>query len=352
LTSLNLYELLGLTTTASAEEIKNAYKSLAKKYHPDKNPGSKWHEEQFKIINHAYQVLSDPYQKKIYDDKLAYTFFISQKQPSSKSNTLKKKKTAPPQPSVKKKSKKQYDTTFMVVGFFALVGILSYFLYLFMNQYTAKDLSKKAEVLYQKRLYDKAFFMYTEVLSFDDKNVNAYERRGSARIKAIQDYSGAIKDYTNAILYSDTPSDSIYFKRANCHLKLKNYALAISDLDSILKWNPNFDSAYFYKAEINYFIEQYEKAIPIYTIFHNRNPSSYESILKRGFCYLKNEKYNDALTDFNTIIEQVPQDGESYYYRAFTHFAMLDTLKGCNDLRYAELFGFNEATIIKKTYCP
>ncbi len=61
------YELLGISRAASADEIKNAFRSLAKKYHPDVNPNNKGAEEKFKEINEAYGVLSDPKTKSEYD---------------------------------------------------------------------------------------------------------------------------------------------------------------------------------------------------------------------------------------------------------------------------------------------
>ena len=61
------YEVLGLQKGASDEQIKKAFRKLAMKYHPDKNPGDKEAEEKFKEINEAYAVLSDPEQKSKYD---------------------------------------------------------------------------------------------------------------------------------------------------------------------------------------------------------------------------------------------------------------------------------------------
>ena len=61
------YEVLGLKKGAGADEIKKAYRKLAVKYHPDKNPGDKGAEDRFKEINEAYAVLSDPQKKAQYD---------------------------------------------------------------------------------------------------------------------------------------------------------------------------------------------------------------------------------------------------------------------------------------------
>ncbi|MGA7828168.1 MAG: J domain-containing protein [Geobacteraceae bacterium] len=65
--SKDYYQLLGLSKSASAEEIKKAYRKMAIKYHPDKNPGNKEAEETFKQISEAYAVLSDPQKKAQYD---------------------------------------------------------------------------------------------------------------------------------------------------------------------------------------------------------------------------------------------------------------------------------------------
>ena len=56
----DLYEVLGISKTADEKAIKKAYRKLAKKYHPDMNPGDKTAEQKFKEVTDAYNILSDP----------------------------------------------------------------------------------------------------------------------------------------------------------------------------------------------------------------------------------------------------------------------------------------------------
>jgi len=67
LVDIDYYEVLQIDREASFEEIKRAYRKLALKYHPDRNPGDKEAEERFKLINEAYQVLSDENKRALYD---------------------------------------------------------------------------------------------------------------------------------------------------------------------------------------------------------------------------------------------------------------------------------------------
>ncbi|HMP50703.1 MAG TPA: DnaJ domain-containing protein, partial [Candidatus Melainabacteria bacterium] len=61
------YQTLGVNRTATQKDIKSAYRSLARKYHPDANQGDKASEEKFKEITEAYEVLKDEEKRKKYD---------------------------------------------------------------------------------------------------------------------------------------------------------------------------------------------------------------------------------------------------------------------------------------------
>ena len=66
----NYYEILGVTKDVTKDDLKKAFRKLARKYHPDVNPGNKEAEAKFKIINEAYNTLSDDSLRAAYDAKL------------------------------------------------------------------------------------------------------------------------------------------------------------------------------------------------------------------------------------------------------------------------------------------
>lgn len=70
----DLYKALGVSETASQEEIRKAFRDLSKKYHPDKNKGDKTAEERFKQISQAYEVLKDKKKREQYDQMRKYGF--------------------------------------------------------------------------------------------------------------------------------------------------------------------------------------------------------------------------------------------------------------------------------------
>lgn len=77
------YAILGVSKTATAEEIKRAYRKLARQHHPDLNPGNQAAEEKFKEINEAQEVLSDPEKRSKYDQYGQYWQQAAQRGPTA-----------------------------------------------------------------------------------------------------------------------------------------------------------------------------------------------------------------------------------------------------------------------------
>lgn len=130
----NYYILLGVSNKASFEEIKAAYRNLAKRYHPDKNPGNKSAEEHFKEIQQAYAVLSNPDKRERYDLKFLYgSAYKRQKQntqyagnayQSAPQQTQQKR----PDPFKRKKRKHDKKESHQIIVSIGIAFILLYFI--------------------------------------------------------------------------------------------------------------------------------------------------------------------------------------------------------------------------------
>ncbi|MDR2889650.1 MAG: J domain-containing protein [Lachnospiraceae bacterium] len=84
---MNLYKILGVASNASNDQIKRAYRRLAKKFHPDLNPGNVEAEKRFKEIVDAYEILGQPEKRKDYDDQLRYSGDQPRKAPVNNRST-------------------------------------------------------------------------------------------------------------------------------------------------------------------------------------------------------------------------------------------------------------------------
>lgn len=345
------YQILGISGNASQEDIKAAYKKLAKKYHPDKHGGNEFHEEHFKKINSAYQVLSDPVKKRVYDDKLLYRMY---RKPSG-SNTVRKPRTAPTmrkpsaEPFAQNNRKMVKRAYLFTLGGFILLAVAGTWFYQYMNNYTAEKIVKKGlELEASGRLYP-ALEAYTEALEYTD-HARAYERRGHLRIKLLDDYKGAVYDYSKAL--EEKPTGNLYFWRAKCHIKLQNYKQAVGDLTLASALMPEYDSIYFYRAEINnYKLNNYEAAKNDYDKVLKLNTQFSDALFGRAMAYYYMGEHNKAISDLDNGINISPARGNLYYYRAWSKMGAGDTLSACEDFYLANAYGFRQGEKAREQFC-
>jgi curved DNA-binding protein CbpA len=146
------YDTLGISKHASAQEIKTAYRNLAKQYHPDKTQGNKILEEKFKLINHAYDILSDIKKKANYDfiiatynDNRRYTY------PPASPPTQKQKKPQQNRNYTYKSSNRNYKSSHhkeegfeINENYLSLISFFIFFIILISNLF--KDNNKSNNV--------------------------------------------------------------------------------------------------------------------------------------------------------------------------------------------------------------
>lgn len=358
-----LYDILGISSKATNEEIKQAYKTLAKKHHPDKNPGDSWHEEQFKRINQAYQILSNPSKRILYDGRLEYEAYLRQRPVNNTTTTPRsypetQRKTSSYQ-NTTSSQEKAYFLTFSntrinlwVVCYYVVAIALLGMYYEYQDYLKVQYLVLEAQQHEKDGQLDYAITSYSRAISLDKDFSEAYEKRGILKLKLNNDLYGALRDFSKAIEIEGSPEDSLTFKRGKCLFYLKEYQSAILDFNTIIS-NPEatIDSAFYFKAESNFHLNQMNTAIPDYSKFITLTPNSGEAHWKRGICYYRSKDYRKALPDYNFTIGWQPENGENYYYRGIINFALKDSTNGCKDFHDSFLLGYTESLKVTDKYC-
>jgi curved DNA-binding protein CbpA len=232
----NYYEVLGIGKNATAGEIKTAFKKLALKYHPDKNPNNYSAEETFKKINEAYQTLGDVNKKWVYDQKISVApkqepFTANPNNFSTQGNATSYNKyswTAPNtaagdysnqgkyyQAPIYAKKERKSDTYIIAFTLLFIIAIASLLFASMMNNITAKQHYEAAVEQYKIQQYQKALVELSRATHFKEDFPEAYEFRGDINIK-LDRYYAALADYESAIRFSKSPSEELITKKEMC----------------------------------------------------------------------------------------------------------------------------------------
>lgn len=173
----NYYILLGVKSTASFDELKIAYRILAKKYHPDKNPDNKKAEEYFKEIQQAYTVLSNPDKRQKYDLKIpGGKAFRQQKQytqPAGSAYQYAQQQTQQQKYTTRKTQTSKHDKTegYQIPVSIGVALILLYFIISYStHNKTQKEVKSPSDIrntMNQKRIIEEEISTVPMINNFD-----------------------------------------------------------------------------------------------------------------------------------------------------------------------------------------
>jgi hypothetical protein len=332
----DFYQILGVSRYASAEEIRKAYKSLAKKFHPDKNPGNSYFEEQFKLINEAYHVLSDSTKKNNYDYKLLYS---KQEYQAPTYSTAKSANKTQNTKSARPKQKKEFPYKYHLISFgiLLLIGIGSIVLYHFMNTYTANLRLAEAKAEIQKGRLRQANLLLMEALHFNENLSEAYYLRGKIIVPLIGKYDYAVQFYTNAISSSDTFYTAAYFERAKCHLRMEKLSSSLSDLNALAEKKNSADSVFWYRGELHYFLDDYKKASVDLLRFYQTHPDCGDCLSKILYSELQLNRFKNAIRIYQSAISSGADTSVvSPYIVAISYLGVNDSIRASEYIKKLE----------------
>lgn len=200
----NYYLTLGVSQNASVEEIKTAFRSLARQYHPDLNPGDSVSAEKFKQISQAYDVLSDSSKRRRYDRQ------IPLQQPQRSTTTYYKTSSSRVSPK------------------------------------TAQDYYSRGTVRAQNKKYRKAIEDYTQAIKLDPKFVDAYLKRCEMRYK-MGDNQGVLNDCYE-LLNIDFKLAKAHYYQGRSRYSLGYIQPAIDSYSLAIAQDQNYPQAHYYRG--------------------------------------------------------------------------------------------------------
>ncbi len=351
------YQILGLSVKATEDEIKSAYKRLARKYHPDVNQGSKTHEEQFKKVLEAYQTLSDQRKKDLYDVKLLYRTFtnplrsgapdaiyrgVPKSRRQKEEEEYRKRRpereayreyTGPP----KREKVTLHSAAITLMGIGVLVMIMLWFGDI-MNHFTAKEHLERGD--------------YAVALEFDDEYGEAYFARYLDRKKYTNNQKILLHDLNLALRYIDNPGSTIYLERAKVFFQMDSVSNSISDFLKAKTVNAKCDTAFYALAELYaYHLNQPKIALRYYDSTLLITPKSYQASFGKGFMLYRLKKFSLAIKQFDYSFDLNNGDKRLYFYRGSAKLANGDSTNACSDLDQSLTMGMEEAKPLVDRFC-
>lgn len=274
---IDYYQILGVHSQASAQEIRQAYRKLAIRYHPDKNPGSSWAEERFKQIEEAHRVLSKAESRRQYD----YLRLFSQQQQLNASAERQaypdprrraaayRRPVAKPFPNARQAVTSRENLIATAWAF----GIVFFIIALTFGVQRYQTYQKQQEASRQEQLAASMFNQAEEYMAAGNFNM-AYEL-----LRSIE---------------SET------------HFRQKAWQLRSHMMQKLSN-----------KATGLYQMQAYQEAIPLYELYLRLNgqyePQKYAEL---AFCYEQTEQWKKAVGIYEAVIAKEAQSMEAYHLAA------------------------------------
>lgn len=351
----NYYHILGLDQKATPEEIKQAYRQLAKKYHPDKHKGDLKYEEKFKRILQAYTILSNPIKKEQFDGILEYRKNKS-KIPFYSSPTTGRPNYAPPSYNYKRE-KTRYTPTVLMYGKLFIIGLISLVILIPIGLlYNASIIYYEEGLEYEENgEYTLATSSYKRAISFwSGRNVEA-------TLRYVHIYLYKSPNYTEARRYIEpafkfTNNDSIhsilhYYKGLSLYGN-RSYREAMDEFKKADSLNYNKDSLELRMGQINtYEIFQFEEGIKNFDYLIKRGIYLSDSYFGKGFCYQNLGYYKRSIPYYDSALQLNPGLQIAVYQKGLSQLSIADTTSACQSFYSAAQKGSRQAESAYRNIC-
>lgn len=336
----NYYKILGIESTAAQEEIKAAYRKLVRQYHPDKNPGKG---EYFKLVQEAYETLSDERKRDHYDAQLAYDIYTSDPEELAKflnDQRFKPKKYKPPvfeeEEEPREKNPVFNSTVALIAGIVLLIAGAN--VVILRDKFFADEPAQEEQAAGNYSNY-----------AYDASNPRLMEEYFQRAMKYFHE-----KNYEFAQLYFGkamevAPNEpKLYFNRGLTHYAARKFAASLDDLNKTIQLNPAFRNAHWIRAKLKYDMDDNAGAIADFTEAIRLDPGNDSLYFNRGLAYFYTNDYPAAIKDIDKAIQLNPNQPQYYFDRGDVKEMAGDEDGTCSDWLKAKEMGYISPELNKK----
>jgi len=346
------YQILGISPTATSGQIKVAYRRLALKYHPDRNPDNLEAEQRFVQIAEAYEVLGNPVKRSKYDNG------ISVEIEEDFQYRHKQQRRPPPhfyynfKPEKKTYSRQDYIKATAAVVLILVIAVVVpiYLLQITSDKYFDLAISN----YFQGRYYSALHNIDLSIKDLSSNNDEACALASVILVHKLRKYDYAMRYIERGLDYD--PVDSLVsefnYLKGICHAKTAQPDEALLAFSQVGNFSSSYDSSMYRSAAILIFNKaELDSAESLLQKLTNRNENNYGACYLKGIIYEKKSQPQQAHDIFRTLLDKPFNKAATYYHLAQSEIKLNLTDSACAHLELASEMNLAEAKQLRSIYC-
>ena len=354
----NYYHILHIGYNATATEIKNSYRQLAKEYHPDVNAGDRSKENQFKLVGEAYQILSNEGKKASYD--LSLLLYLNGQTSTTHTDTTtwdirqyaRRRKTFYRRRSPVVYSRKTHAAmAVLLVTIASAVFVVPFSLTRYSSEY---HYDKGLAYFHDGQYYAALNSLDRSVIDFGTKDVEACLLAGNILMGQYGQYNYAIEYADKGLERASSQGERVQllYLKGQCLRERTDYYPAIEAFEEALTMWPEYDSLHYAIGKVYTFdLDEYAQGAQYFDQLLKINAGFREGLYGRAYCYYKLGAYERALTNVDEYLDKGIVDAEGYLLKGKILHRMNRPTQACEFWMKAAQLDYGEAEKLIKNYC-